>query len=73
MTQAKPDQVKTQLLSEGLELEEFGGDVLCVSTSATSGAGLVELEEALLLQAEVMELAASDVCRWVAGVVSYVT
>jgi len=39
-----------QLLSEGLELEEFGGDVQCVQTAAKAQLGLKELEEALLLQ-----------------------
>jgi translation initiation factor IF-2 len=48
--QAQPDQVKMQLLAEGLELEEFGGDVQCVQTAAKAGLGLRELEEALLLQ-----------------------
>ena len=48
--QAKPDVVKSQLLSEGLELEEYGGDVQVVLTAAKSGQGLAELEEALLLQ-----------------------
>jgi translation initiation factor IF-2 len=48
--QARPEQVKMQLLNEGLELEEFGGDVQCVQTAAKAGLGLKELEEALLLQ-----------------------
>ena len=56
--------MRTQLLSEGLELEAFGGDVQCVETAAPTGAGLAALEEALLLQAEVMELSArADVRR----------
>jgi len=43
--------VKQQLLTEGVELEEFGGTVQAVETAATAGTGLRELEEALLLQA----------------------
>jgi translation initiation factor IF-2 len=39
-----------QLLSEGLELEEYGGDVQLVQTAARKGIGLDALEEALLLQ-----------------------
>jgi translation initiation factor IF-2 len=39
-----------QLLNEGLELEEFGGDVQLVQTAARKGEGLDALEEALLLQ-----------------------
>jgi translation initiation factor IF-2 len=42
--------VKLQLLNEGIELEEYGGDVQCVHTAARAGLGLKELEEALLLQ-----------------------
>ena len=42
--------MKQQLLAEGLELDEFGGDVQCVHTSAVSRHGLHDLEEALLLQ-----------------------
>ncbi|KAF6248325.1 P-loop containing nucleoside triphosphate hydrolase protein [Scenedesmus sp. NREL 46B-D3] len=58
LPQARIEQVKMQLLSEGLELEEFGGDVQLVETAARKGQGLDALEEALLLQAEVMELKA---------------
>lgn len=42
--------MKAQLLAEGLDLEEYGGDVQCVMTAAKKGEGLAELEEALLLQ-----------------------
>lgn len=51
--QAHPDEVKMQLLAEGLELEEFGGDVQCVQTAARAGLGLRDLEEALLLQVSI--------------------
>ncbi|GFH33155.1 Tr-type G domain-containing protein [Haematococcus lacustris] len=50
LEQAKPEAVKIALLSEGLELEEFGGSVQVVHTSAKSGLGLPELQEALALQ-----------------------
>lgn len=52
-----------QLLGEGLELEEFGGDVQCVQTAAKARLGLRELEEALLLQ----------VGGWVRGVGKWAT
>ncbi|GIL79523.1 hypothetical protein Vretifemale_8844, partial [Volvox reticuliferus] len=55
---ARPDFVKSQLAAEGLDLEDFGGSVQVVHTSATTGEGLRELEEALLLQAELMDLRA---------------
>jgi hypothetical protein len=50
VTQARPGEVKLQLLNEGIELEEFGGHVQCVETAARAGQGLTELEEALMLQ-----------------------
>lgn len=55
---AKPERVKVQLASEGLELEEMGGDIQVIEVSATTKSGLDSLEEALLLQAEMMELKA---------------
>lgn len=55
---ATPERVKVQLASEGLPLEEMGGDVQVVEVSATSKSGLDKLEEALLLQAELMDLKA---------------
>ncbi|GAB2277800.1 hypothetical protein Dimus_012504 [Dionaea muscipula] len=55
---ANPERVKYQLASEGLMLEEMGGDVQVVQVSATQKTGLTDLEEALLLQSEMMELKA---------------
>lgn len=48
--QAEPKRVRQQLIAEGLELEEVGGSVQVVETAATKGTGLLELEEALMLQ-----------------------
>lgn len=56
--QARPEHVKMQLLAEGLELEEFGGDVQCVQTAAKAGTGLRELEESLLLQVGAVQMQA---------------
>ncbi|KAI3966692.1 hypothetical protein MKW92_019211 [Papaver armeniacum] len=53
---ADPERVKTQLGSEGLPLEDMGGDVQVVEVSAVSKIGLDKLEEALLLQSELMDL-----------------
>jgi translation initiation factor IF-2 len=50
------DRVKRQLLQQTIMLEEFGGDVPCVSISAKTGIGLEDLGAALLLQAELLEL-----------------
>ncbi|KAL4858773.1 Translation initiation factor IF-2 [Chlorella vulgaris] len=56
---ADPAGVRRQLLAAGLETEEVGGSIQVVEVAAVTGQGLGELEEALLLQAEVMELGAS--------------
>ncbi|CAI0443750.1 unnamed protein product [Linum tenue] len=55
---ADPERVKVQLASEGLQLEEMGGDVQVVEVSAVKKTGLDDLEECLLLQAELMNLKA---------------
>eukprot|EP01018_Ginkgo_biloba_P031027 Gb_40793 [translate_table: standard] len=55
---ADPQKVRIQLCSEGLALEEMGGDVQVVEISATKNIGLEKLEEAILLQAELMDLKA---------------
>lgn len=55
---ADPERVKVQLASEGVLLEDMGGDVQVVSVSALKKTGLDDLEEALLLQAEMMDLKA---------------
>lgn len=55
---ADPERVRVQLASEGLPLEEMGGDVQVVEVSAVNKVGLDKLEESLLLQAELMDLKA---------------
>ncbi|KAL6575732.1 hypothetical protein OROHE_000713 [Orobanche hederae] len=55
---ADPERVKIQLASEGLLLEEMGGDVQVIEVSAVKKSGLDQLEEALLLQAELIDLKA---------------
>lgn len=55
---ANPERVKVQLATEGLPLEEMGGDVQVIEVSAVQKTGLDSLEDALLLQAEMMELKA---------------
>lgn len=59
---AEPMKVKQELLSQEVVLEEYGGDVLSAEVSAKTGAGVEELLEKVLLQAELLELtAAADV------------
>lgn len=55
---AEPDRVEAELAAEGLELESAGGSVQVVRTAAPAGVGLHELEEAIALQAEMLEIAA---------------
>ena len=54
-----PRRVRNDLLQYEIITEEFGGDILCVDVSAHTGSGLDKLEEAILLQAELLELKAN--------------
>ena len=56
---ASPDRVRQELLNHELVLEAHGGDILSVEVSAKAKQNLDKLEEAILLQAEVMELRAN--------------
>ncbi|HAS04894.1 MAG TPA: translation initiation factor IF-2, partial [Dehalococcoidia bacterium] len=56
--EANPDFVKQQLAEAGLVVEEWGGDVIAVGTSAKAREGIQELLENLLLVAEMENLRA---------------
>jgi len=56
---ADPARVRNELLQHEIVLEEFGGDILSVEVSATEKTNLDKLEEAILLQSEVLELKAN--------------
>ena len=56
---AKPDRVRQELLQHELVVEDMGGDVLDVPVSAKTKLNLDKLEEAILLQAEILELRAN--------------
>ncbi|TPB68281.1 translation initiation factor IF-2 [Burkholderia pseudomallei] len=56
--EANPDRVKQELVAEGVGPEEYGGDSPFVPVSAKTGAGIDDLLENVLLQAEVLELKA---------------
>jgi translation initiation factor IF-2 len=53
---ANPDRVKQELVAQQVVPEEYGGDSPFVPVSAKTGAGVDELLEQVLLQAEVLEL-----------------
>lgn len=55
---ADPERVKMELVSQEVVPEDFGGDVMFRAVSAKTGKGIDELLEAVLLQAEVLELQA---------------
>ncbi len=55
---ANPERVKQELVAEQVVPEEYGGDAPFISVSAKTGAGIDELLENVLLQAEVLELKA---------------
>ncbi|OAZ72221.1 Translation initiation factor IF-2 [Acetobacter pasteurianus] len=56
---AKPDRVRQELLSHEIVVESMGGDVQDIEVSALKRIGLDKLEEAILLQAEILELKAN--------------
>src|SRR5919197_442980 len=56
---ANPQKVRTQLLQHEVVVESMGGDTLEVEVSATKGTNLDKLLEAILLQAEILDLKAN--------------
>ncbi len=56
---AKPERIRQELLQHGIVPEELGGDVQIVEVSAKEKINLDKLEEAILLQAEILELTAN--------------
>ena len=56
---ANPDRVKQELADQGLLVEDWGGDVICVPVSALKGEGIDTLLEMVLLVAEMSDLKAN--------------
>ena len=56
---ANVQRVKQQLQKIGLTPEEWGGDIVCCEVSGTTGQGVDNLLEMMLLQADVLELTAN--------------
>jgi len=61
--EANPDRVMTQLSELGLTPEAWGGDTQYVNISALKREGIDDLLDAILIQAEVLELKAQYDCR----------
>lgn len=57
--QADPDRVKNELATKEVIPEDWGGDVQFVNVSAHTGEGIDALLDAVLLQAELLELTAA--------------
>jgi len=58
LPQAKPMQVKQQLMLKGIQSEDFGGETGMVEVSATKRTGLEALIERILLESEILDLRA---------------
>ena len=56
---ARPDYIKQQLSEHELLPEDWGGQTICVETSAAEGTGIDFLLEMLLLEAALLELKAN--------------
>jgi len=54
-----PKRVRTELLQHNVQVEEMGGDVLSIEVSALKKTNLDKLEEAIILQAELLDLKAN--------------
>ena len=68
---ADPQKIKNQLLEHELIAEDLSGDTLMVEISATTKLNLDKLVEAIILQAEILDLKtdfeskATGNCSWV--------
>ena len=65
---ANPEKVKRELKEKGILVEDFGGKVPVVKTSAKTGQGIEELLELILLVAEMKNLKA-DISKLATGVI----
>ncbi|HEY4120256.1 MAG TPA: translation initiation factor IF-2 [Byssovorax sp.] len=65
---ADTDKIRRDLAALGLQPEDWGGETIFVHVSAKTGEGIDQLLEAILLQAEVLELKA-NAARRASGVV----
>jgi translation initiation factor IF-2 len=66
---ANPEVVKQQLSDEGLVVEDWGGEIICVPVSAKTGEGIDDLLENILLVAEITEFKANPTAEAVGVVI----
>ncbi len=66
---ANPERVKQELADNGLLIEEYGGDVMCVPVSAKLRRGIDDLLENILLVADIDPLKANPAGRCVGTVI----
>ncbi|OIW26466.1 initiation factor 2 [Coniochaeta ligniaria NRRL 30616] len=57
---ARIDLVKSDLANNGVEIEDFGGDVQVVCVSGKTGQGMGDLEESILSLSEILDLRAEQ-------------
>jgi len=57
--EANPERVKQQLAQEGLLIEQWGGEIICVEVSAKEKKNIGELLEMILLLADIIEIKAN--------------
>jgi translation initiation factor IF-2 len=60
--EADPERVKTELSQHAVIPEDWGGDVQFIEVSAKTGQGIDGLLDAVILQAELLELTAVEDC-----------
>ncbi|KAL8341900.1 hypothetical protein RB601_005291 [Gaeumannomyces tritici] len=56
--EARVEQVKFDIANNGVELEQFGGEVQAVAVSGKTGLGMKDLEESIVTLAEVLDMRA---------------
>jgi len=56
---ANPERVKKELADNGVMIDEYGGDVLCVPVSAKQKQGIEDLLEAIMLVADSIQVKAN--------------
>jgi translation initiation factor IF-2 len=56
---SNPNRVKTELLQYEIQVEDMGGETQAIEVSATKAINLDKLEDAILVQAEILDLKAN--------------